>query len=106
MYFHSVDPIGVTHRHWLEAEQSSHKVGGAQKETEEEIKDALSRGKSTAIHIGTAAMGTRFNVQMLIQLPVKQKKQPRSKYGYMIAECNELMGGVGNSAGGVEVLLL
>lgn len=74
LFIHSVDPAGVVHRYWLEAERSAHKVGGAQVETEEEAAAAAARGKATAMHIGTKAMGTRFNVQMLIQLPCKQKR--------------------------------
>jgi|UniRef100_A0A7S4LE07 huntingtin len=75
VYFHEVDPVGQAHRYWLEAERSSHKVGGAQVEDKEEAADAAQRGKATAIRIGTRAMGTRFNVQMLVQLPLKQKQR-------------------------------
>ena len=79
VFFHAVDPQGVTHRYWLEGERSSHGVGGAQVEGEKEAAEAASRGKATAIPIGTRAMGTRFNVQMLIQLPLTQKEKPRSR---------------------------
>ena len=84
IFTHAVDPFGTVHRYWLEAERSSHKVGGAQKETEAEAAAAAARGKATAIHIGTRAMGTRFNVQMLVQVPLKQKTPPprRSNFGY------------------------
>ena len=73
LFLHEVDPSNVIHRYWLEAERSKHKVGGAQIETKEEKEAAAARGKAVATFIGTRAMGTRFNVQMLIQLPVKQK---------------------------------
>lgn len=73
VFYHQVDASGKIHRYWLEAEASTHKVGSDQLETEEERNDALSRGKSTAMHIGIAAMAKRFNVQMLIQIPIKQK---------------------------------
>ncbi len=76
VFHHEVDEHGKVVRYYLEAERSEHKVGGAQKETQEEALAAAARGKSTAIHIGTRAMGTRFNVQMLIQLPLKQKQKP------------------------------
>lgn len=76
IFYHAVDDEKKTHRYWLEAERSSHSVGTAQKETEAEAAAAAARGKSTAIHIGTDAMGTRFNVQMLIQIPLKQKPKP------------------------------
>ena len=84
MFAHAVDPSGATHRYWLEAERSAHKVGGAQKETQEEAATAAARGKATAIHIGTRAMGTRFNVQMLVQVPLKQKEPSR---GMIFDEC-------------------
>eukprot|EP00658_Telonema_sp_P-2_P041899 TRINITY_DN3001_c0_g1_i15.p2 TRINITY_DN3001_c0_g1~~TRINITY_DN3001_c0_g1_i15.p2 ORF type:complete len:293 (+),score=100.13 TRINITY_DN3001_c0_g1_i15:648-1526(+) len=76
VYLHAVDGDNAVHRYWMEAERSKHKVGGEQKETEEEAKEAAARGKATSIHIGTRAMGTRFNVQMLIQVPLQQKPRP------------------------------
>jgi len=80
MYHHNVDERGTIHRYWLEAERSEHKVGGEQKETEQEKEKALSRGKSTVVFIGTQGMGKRFNVQMMVQLPVKQKIEPKRNY--------------------------
>merc|ERR1711988_1767117 len=77
LYHHAVDEEGEVHRYWLEAESSEHKVGGAQKETDEERKDALARGKATASVIGVKAMGTRFNVLMNIQVPLKQAPPKR-----------------------------
>merc|ERR1711939_192791 len=73
VFHHAVDPDGTIHRYFLEAEQSDHKVGGAQRESEAERQDALSRGKATAAVIGTRAMGTRFNVLMTVQIPLQQK---------------------------------
>lgn len=61
---------GPVHKFWLEAERSDHAVGRAQKETENERDDALSRGKAIANSIGVQAMGTRFNVLMTIQIPL------------------------------------
>mmetsp|Transcript_4251 Transcript_4251/g.6929 ORF Transcript_4251/g.6929 Transcript_4251/m.6929 type:complete len:440 (-) Transcript_4251:254-1573(-) len=75
LFHHAVDDTGAIHRYWLEAERSDHKVGGEQRETNEERTDAMSRGKATASVIGTIAMGTRFNVLMTIQVPLQQKKQ-------------------------------
>lgn len=77
---HAVDEDSNIHRYWLEAERSSHKVGGPQRESEEERTDALARGKATASVIGTRAMGTRFNVLMTIQVPLQQQKklEPRT----------------------------
>merc|ERR1712038_277439 len=61
-------------RYWLEAERSTHGVGGAQVETKEEKEDAIRRGKATSSVIGIKAMGTRFNVLMTVQIPLKQKE--------------------------------
>lgn len=79
LYHHAVDEAGSVHRYWLEAEASSHKVGGAQKESAEEKADALARGKATASVIGVKAMGTRFNVLMTIQVPLQQKPRPERR---------------------------
>lgn len=87
MFIHEVDPSNVIHRYWLEAERSKHKVGGAQTETKEEKEAAAARGKAAATFIGTRAMGTRFNVQMLIQLPVKQKPKPLRNSGGPFPMC-------------------
>jgi len=78
LFHHSIAPTGKIHRHWLEAERSTHKVGGAQKETAAEKADALKRGKATASVIGVRAMGTRFNVLLTVQVPLKQKKISQS----------------------------
>ncbi len=75
LYFHDVGKDGKIHRYWLEAEASAHKVGGGQVETLAEKQDALVRGKATAMHIGIPAMAQRFNVQMMIQVPIVQKKR-------------------------------
>eukprot|EP00049_Salpingoeca_infusionum_P014257 m.266522 g.266522 ORF g.266522 m.266522 type:complete len:529 (+) comp15631_c0_seq3:155-1741(+) len=77
IYHHAVNADGSARQHWLEVERSSHKVGGAQHETEAEMKDALKRGKAISSVIGVEAMGTRFNVLMTIQIPLKQQQQPR-----------------------------
>jgi len=79
LFHHAVDESGKVHRYWLEAEASKHKVGGAQAESQEEKEDALSRGKATASVIGVKAMGTRFNVLMTIQVPLKQTPQPKRR---------------------------
>ena len=73
LYHHRVDGSGAVHRHWLEAERSQHKVGGAQNESAAEKADALARGKATASVIGPECVGTRFNVLMTIQVPLKQQ---------------------------------
>ena len=68
LYHHRVDAAGKCHRHWLEAERSSHKVGGAQTESAAEKADAIARGKATACVIGPECVGTRFNVLMTVQV--------------------------------------
>mmetsp|Transcript_13914 Transcript_13914/g.16196 ORF Transcript_13914/g.16196 Transcript_13914/m.16196 type:complete len:209 (-) Transcript_13914:19-645(-) len=57
LFHHAVDDMGKIHRYWLEAEESKHKVGGEQRETEEERAEALARGKATSSVIGVRAMG-------------------------------------------------
>jgi len=97
LYHHAVDATGTIRRYWLEAERSSHKVGGAQVETNEEKADAIARGKATSSVIGTKAMGTRFNVLMTIQIPLKQKEQER--YRSLAAPCGApAFGGVGGGS--------
>eukprot|EP00913_Durusdinium_trenchii_P030067 g28176.t1 len=54
------------------AEETHHKVGGEQRETDAERAVALARGKATASVIGIPAMGQRFNVLMTIQVPLRQ----------------------------------
>lgn len=95
LFHHSVDKDGSIHRYWLEAERSVHKVGGPQRETVAEKKDALARGKATSSVIGTKAMGTRFNVLMTIQVPLQQTELHESfllnsnftAYTCCMAEC-------------------
>jgi len=76
LYHHAIDDNGTVHRYWLEAERTTHKVGGAQLETKEEALQAAARGKATASVIGIEAMGTRFNVLMTVQIPLQQKPKP------------------------------
>jgi huntingtin len=85
LFHHAIEPAtagvngkDVIHRYWLEAESSSHKVGGSQVETKEEKEDAIQRGKATSSVIGIKSMETRFNVLMTIQIPLKQKERERN----------------------------
>mmetsp|Transcript_108095 Transcript_108095/g.187577 ORF Transcript_108095/g.187577 Transcript_108095/m.187577 type:complete len:629 (+) Transcript_108095:61-1947(+) len=96
LFHHVVDDRGVIHRHWLEVEKSSHRVGGPQRETAEERAAAASRGKATSSMIGVRAMGTRFNVLMTVQVPLQQGLQvqmlPTSSYAISsVDELNELI---------------
>ena len=81
LFHHAVDDEGQIHRYWLEAEESKHKVGGEQRETEEDRAEAQARGKATSSVIGIRAMGQRFNVLMTIQVPLEQKRNDRA-YGF------------------------
>ena len=97
LYHHAVEPSKQICRYWFEAERSTKKVGGAQLETKEEAQAAAQRGKATASVIGTRSMGTRFNVLMTIQVPLKQKPQPKPRgmtYG-MGGGMGMLLGGMG-----------
>eukprot|EP01147_Barroeca_monosierra_P002668 gene2668-5561_t len=85
---HAVDSSGKAFKYWLEAERSSHAVGGAQNETDEERADAVKRGKATAAVIGIPAMGTRFNALMTIQVPVKQKHEERLPMSAVMGQIN------------------
>merc|ERR1712038_1438445 len=93
LYHHAVDSDGMVRQYWLEAESTRHKVGGAQVESKEEKDDAIKRGKATSSVIGVKGIGTRFNVLMTIQIPLKQQKQPPVRYGgglvaYPILQCS------------------
>lgn len=90
MYHHEVDPEGGIHRYWLEAQRTMSKVGGAQEEKETEAP----QGKSSARRIGTQAMGTRFNVQMLVQLPVEITQPKGREFCEYELECEECCGGM------------
>lgn len=71
MYSHEIE------RHWFEAEETRFRVGCDQgNETEQEILDAQSRGKSSTQRIGTAAMGSRFNAMVTVQVPLDQSGYP------------------------------
>merc|ERR1712232_326401 len=80
LYHHDIKKDGTISRHWLEAEESKHKVGGEQKESDEERMDALSRNKATSSEIGVRGIGSLFNVLMTIQVPLRQKPSDREDY--------------------------
>lgn len=86
--YHHVKTNNVVKRYWLEAESTKHKVGGSQKESKEEKMDAIKRGKATSSVIGIRSMGTRFNVLMTIQVPLKQvEKEQSSDIFYSYPKC-------------------
>merc|ERR1711976_566798 len=75
IFHHAVSDDGEIKRDWLEAERSRHKVGGEQIETKEEKEDALKRGKAVSNFVGIEALGSRFNVLLTVQIPLKQKEE-------------------------------
>ena len=80
IYHHDKDETGQLSRYWFEAERAkNHKVGGQQKESAAEKADALRRGKATAAALGTAAMGSRFNALMTVQVPIIQESEEEKK---------------------------
>jgi hypothetical protein len=81
LFHHALTADKTIERHFLEAETTRHKVGGAQTETAAERKVALDRGKAVSSVIGTRAMGTRFNVLLTVQIPLKQAERPSRGYG-------------------------
>lgn len=72
--------MGIT-RYKLEAEASNIAVGAEQIETPEEAAAAAKRGKATARFIGTKDLAARFDIQMLVQVPLKQKPVETKAYG-------------------------
>ena len=99
LFFHSVDSAGTVHGYWLEAEKSEKQVGGAQGESKEEALEAAKRGKATAVRIGPSSMETRFNVQMLIQVPLDQTGNTPRTYGGRGVGAR---GGRGDARGGLR----
>merc|ERR1719171_3140904 len=107
LYHHAVEPNGTIARYWFEAERSTKQVGGAQVETKEEALEAAKRGKATASVIGVRAMGTRFNVLMTIQVPLKQQERKERGGGGMFGgmfgggmKMKKGSGGMGGGGGG------
>jgi ubiquitin len=84
LFHHAVDSESNVHRYWLEAERSSHAVGGSQRESAEEKNTALQSGKAIASVIGIKAMGPRFNALMTVQVPLQQKYFDRIPPSYPV----------------------
>jgi hypothetical protein len=76
LFYHAVDGAGAVHRYWLEGEKSDIRVGASQVESEAAQQAAAARGKAVAVKIGTPAMDKRFNVQLLVQVPLTMKPAP------------------------------
>lgn len=76
LFHHAVGADGAASEYWLEAERSTHAVGTEQRETNAEAAAAAARGKAVSSVIGVRALGTRFNVLMTIQVPLKMEPPP------------------------------
>jgi len=82
LFLHMNNPNGSASTHWLKAVVSDQKVGQEQVETKESTEKALQQGHAVAQRIGVKHMGNRFNVVMLVQIPLKQVQQSRGFGGY------------------------
>lgn len=83
LFLHMGNSDGSVSTYWLKAVESQFKVGQAQKETQESALRASEQKQAVARHIGTAHMGTRCNVVMMVQIPMKKKHvQPRLGFGF------------------------
>lgn len=77
LFLHMNQPNRSASTYWLKAVTSDQKVGQEQVETKESTQKALQQGHAVAQRIGVKQMGNRFNVVMLIQVPLKQVQQSR-----------------------------
>jgi hypothetical protein len=80
LFHHAAEANNKSSEYWLEAEASSHKVGGAQTETDAEAAAAAVRGKAVSAVIGVPGLGTRFNVLMTIQVPLQVPLEEYDNY--------------------------
>jgi len=78
LFLHSKDSDGKLINRWLEAEETSYKVGAEQIETDAQVEENMKRGKASSGVIGIKSMGQRFNALLTVQIPLKQKKRSRA----------------------------
>jgi len=96
LYLQTVRPDGTTELSWLKAKESEFSVGAEQKETAETRAAALAQGSAVSMCIGPKILGPKFNVCMMVQLPLKQTEEVRYRgMGF-------LFGGGGGGGGGYE----
>lgn len=86
LFLQDKDTSGKIVNRWLEAEQTDYKVGQEQVETDEQVKEAVARGKAASSVIGIQAMGQRFNALMTIQIPLKQAIKAKTRGGPIYLE--------------------
>lgn len=89
MYAHLMHSDGSYHKHNFVADTTSHKVGGGQVETLEEIAKNEKENKASATRIGLECLGPRFNVVMTIQVPLQFEQDeapPYPAYGYSFSQ--------------------
>lgn len=81
LFYHNVKKNGEVTCHWLEASATKFSMDNLdkQQETEKEKRQAIQDKKATAQAIGIKDMGNRMNVQLLIQIPIKQKERTRGR---------------------------
>jgi hypothetical protein len=95
LFLHSRDSSGKLVNRWLEAEETSYKVGAEQVETEMQVEENMKRGKASSAVIGIKSMGQRFNALLTVQIPLQQKERPRrmastasTAYGSYLESCD------------------
>lgn len=91
LFLHSKDSSGKLVNRWLEAEETTYKVGAEQIETDEQVQENMKRGKASSGVIGIKSMGQRFNALLTVQIPLKQKERTRRMAYY--GGSNDLFGG-------------
>jgi huntingtin len=87
LFLHGKDSSGKLINRWLEAEETSYKVGAEQIETDKQVEENIKRGKAASAVIGVKSMGQRFNALLTVQIPLKQKERVRSRGGGGGLEC-------------------
>lgn len=78
LYLQTVRPDGKIELSWLKAKESEFGVGAEQKESAETRAAALAAGSAVSMCIGPKILGPKFNVCMMVQVPLKQ--QPMARY--------------------------
>lgn len=77
LYLQNVRPDGRTELSWLKAKESEFGVGIEQKESAETRAAALAQGSAVSMCIGPKILGPKFNVCMMVQVPLKQTQEVR-----------------------------
>jgi huntingtin len=86
LFLHGLDSNNNLVNRWLEAEETTYKVGSEQRETDEQVSENMKRNKASSSVIGIKAMGKRFNALMTVQIPLKQKEQKDSRWNGLFTD--------------------